>query len=98
MISLNNLCDKYATNKSTKMIITQNVNNWLSEKGPEDLGTNVPDATKTLIKADQQQQSIGWNNWINGRWSQEWGTLQNYEIQLSKANVRNNTAENGQRK
>jgi hypothetical protein len=31
----------------------------------------TPDASTTLIKATKEQKIIGWENWIEGRWSKE---------------------------
>jgi hypothetical protein len=40
----------------------------------------VLDATKTLILASFGQNAIGWEHWFKGKFSQEWASLVNYDI------------------
>jgi hypothetical protein len=40
-----------------------------------------------------QQKLIGWDNWIMGRWSKEWASLQNYDIQNSDSGIKYNSPE-----
>jgi hypothetical protein len=74
------LLENNRTNVSTSEMIKQNVKNWFNIKTVVDALTIAPDATNTLKMASTQQQEIGWDHWIKGRWSQEWATLQNYDI------------------
>jgi hypothetical protein len=57
-----------------------NITRILNNQFPEKLLSIVPDATSTLIKATTEQDYIGWDQWINEKWSREWGTLINYDI------------------
>jgi hypothetical protein len=36
---------------------------------------------------------IGWGNWIKGRWSKEWASLQNYDIKNSDSGIKYNSSE-----
>jgi hypothetical protein len=79
-LKLSVLMEDHRTNESTKVLITQNVKNWFNNMPATNARTIARDATKTLILASTQQNEIGWDHWIKGRWSQGWATLQNYDI------------------
>jgi hypothetical protein len=92
-LELNCVLDKHRTNQATKIIILQNVSEWLSTQNYIDAKTIAPDASRTLIKATNEQKTIGWGNWIKGRWSKEWASLQNYDIKNSDSGIKYNSSE-----
>lgn len=53
----------------------------------------VPDASKSLKVAAINQQKIGWENWMKGRWSIEWAYLFNFDIANTASNVKYNFTE-----
>jgi hypothetical protein len=79
-LKLSILMENHRTNEPTKVLFLQNVKNWFNNMPTTQAQTIAPDATKTLMLASTQQNDIGWDHWIKGRWSQEWATLQNYDI------------------
>jgi hypothetical protein len=79
-MDLSVLLENHRTNISTQELIKQNVTNWFNNIPEVDAITIAPDATNTLKLASTQQKYIGWDHWINGRWSQKWATLQNHDI------------------
>jgi hypothetical protein len=80
------------SNQACTLIIKHNVNNYLENKKSLGINTLVPDATTTLIKANNEQIQIGWEQWIKGRISINWGTLQNYDIQTTDTGIRYDTS------
>jgi hypothetical protein len=84
-LELTVLLENHRTNKPTKILILQNVKRWFQNKSPIEAIEIAPDATDTLKLASKQQREIGWDHWIKGRWSQEWATLQNYDIIHNKS-------------
>jgi hypothetical protein len=50
------------------------------------------DATSTLIKATREQDIIGWDNWVKGRWSHEWANLMNFNISSMDSGIKFNTS------
>jgi hypothetical protein len=70
----------------------QNVGNWFNQIPPVDAQTIAPDATKSLKKASLEQQQIGRDHWIKGRWSQEWSALQNYDISTIDSGTQYNSS------
>jgi hypothetical protein len=93
VLDLSNIMDKHGTNSNIKLVMIQNVSNQLHKQEVVELNEYVPDASNTLKKAIKQQQMIGWNNWLKGRWSSEWETLQNYENHQSLREPRKSRAE-----
>jgi hypothetical protein len=51
------------------------------------------DATTSLIQAEYEQNQIGWENWLKGRWSMIWATLINYDIANVDSGIKHNTSE-----
>jgi hypothetical protein len=91
-LELSVLLENHRTNESTKVLILQNVKNWFQNKSPIEAIEIAPDATNTLKMASKQQQQIGWDHWIKGRWSQEWATLQNHDIIHNISGKQNTTS------
>jgi hypothetical protein len=89
---ISNLLEKHRTNQATKIIILQNVGNWFNQNPPVEAQTIAPDATRSLKKACLEQQQIGWDHWIKGRWSQEWAALQNHDISTMDSGIRYNSS------
>jgi hypothetical protein len=80
------------TNNSCSTLITQNVSNYLNNRDTIRALQIAPDATTTLTTACTDQQRIGWKQWLNGRLSSNWGTLQNYDIKTMAFGIKFNTA------
>jgi hypothetical protein len=93
LLELNCIMKKHQTNTETKTIISTNFSEWLKNQNYIKATSIAPDASKTLIKATKDQKIIGWDNWIKGRWSKEWGTLQNYDVMSVDSGIKHNTAE-----
>jgi hypothetical protein len=89
---LGNVFDKNRIDPSTKTVITHNVQNWLNNKAAVALTSIEPNATKTLYKAATEQQQIGWDQWFKGRWSSEWATLINHDLQHTDAGIKHNSS------
>jgi hypothetical protein len=53
----------------------------------------IPDASKTLVKASQEQNMIGWDHWLKGRISREWETLVNCDIKNEDSGIKYNLSE-----
>jgi hypothetical protein len=82
-LDLGIIFDNNRIDKSTKTVITYNVRNWLENKETTNINSIEPHATSTLQKAANEQQQIGWDHWIKGRWSLEWATLINHDLKNS---------------
>jgi hypothetical protein len=93
ILDLSTQLDNQQTNDTTKTIITQNVKCYLNNTECEPISTMVPDATKTLILASNEQKDIGWEHWFKGRITQEWATLVNYDIETIKTGQKFNSSE-----
>jgi hypothetical protein len=68
------------------------VSTYLENKKSLGINTLVPDATVALKNAHMEQMQIGWQHWIKGRISINWGTLQNYDIKTKDTGIRFDTA------
>jgi uncharacterized protein YejL (UPF0352 family) len=91
-IELNAVLDKHRTQTAIKTIITKNVGEWFTNQKYVNAQSIALDATPTLIKATKEQELIGWDNWIKGRWSSEWATLMNYNISSIDSGIKFNTS------
>jgi hypothetical protein len=93
ILDLSTQLDNQRTNDATKTIIIQNVKCYLNNTECEPISSMVPDATKTLILASNEQKDIGWEHWFKGRITQEWATLVNYDIETIKTGKKFNSSE-----
>jgi Zn finger protein HypA/HybF involved in hydrogenase expression len=93
LLNLNCILEKHRINQATKTLICHNVGNWLQNIDPENAKTIAPDATKNLVKANEEQKKISWGHWVKGRWSKEWGALFNYDIKNNNSGIKFNSAE-----
>jgi hypothetical protein len=84
---------KHRTNNATKIIISQNVSEWLNNQEYVDATLIAPDASPTLIKATKEQKLIGWGNWLKGKWSKEWSSLQNDDLKNTDSGIKYNLSE-----
>jgi hypothetical protein len=48
----------------------------------------MPNASKHMTKAVQEQFNKGWNHWLQGRLSTTWGNMYNYDTQQPSNIVR----------
>jgi hypothetical protein len=60
LLDLSSLFANQQTNDVTQTIIIQNVKCYLNNTKCEPISSMVPDATRALIVAGNEQQSIGW--------------------------------------
>jgi hypothetical protein len=90
--------DKHRINISTKMVIVQNIKNWLNEECSVTSIDIALDASNTLKNATHEQITLGWENWLKCRWSQHWASLVNHDILTASLGIKHNTSENGARK
>jgi hypothetical protein len=92
-MDMNVLLDKNRTHHAIKTLITKNVSEWFNEQKYVTARDIANDASPTLIKAAREQQLIGWDNWMKGRWSSEWATLFNYNITTIDSGIKFNSSE-----
>jgi hypothetical protein len=85
--------EKYRINPTTTKIISHNIGTWLKSTKAVKTKMIAPDSTPTLEKASEEQNKIGWGNWLKGRISREWGTLVNYDIKNIDSGQKFNTSE-----
>jgi hypothetical protein len=85
--------DKHRINQATKQVICQNIGNYLTSENVIKARYIAPDATKSLVKATEEQSAIGWEQWFKGRWANEWLHLVNYDIQTIDFSIIFNTPE-----
>jgi hypothetical protein len=64
-----------ATNSNTVRAITYYITKWMYNEESESIQTIVPDASNELIKAIQEQNELGWKNFIKARLTDTWETL-----------------------
>jgi hypothetical protein len=83
--------DKHTTNSSTIKVITQKMSNWIHKKNNIEAITSAPDASAVLTIATQEEQKIGWEQWLKERWTMEWASLQNYNIQTVDLGIKHNS-------
>jgi hypothetical protein len=50
--------EKHRINQATKTLICHNVGNWLQNIEPEKAKVIAPDATGTLVKANEEQKKL----------------------------------------
>jgi hypothetical protein len=93
ILDLENIMEKHRINKSTTMVIKHCVNKWLHDEPSEYIDKLVPDASYTLKRAYKEQSEIGWDNWMKGRISIEWGTLVNHDIKNQDSLIKYNSSE-----
>jgi hypothetical protein len=87
------LMDKHRINQATKKIIAHNVNNLFNNNVTVPTTELVPDASKTLIMASREQDMIGWEQWLKGRISKEWGTLVNHDVKNIDSGIKFNSSQ-----
>jgi hypothetical protein len=85
--------EKNRIKQSTKILICQNVGNWLNNEESLNAKIIAPGASKNLIKATIEQAQIGWEHWLMGCWSREWGAIINYDIKHNDSGIKYNLAE-----
>jgi hypothetical protein len=92
MMDLKIIMEKNRINTTTATNIIHNIGNWLDNKDETIcLASVAPDATKNLKQAFYEQQKIGWDQWMNGKWAKEWATLICHDIKNIDSGVRHNT-------
>jgi Zn finger protein HypA/HybF involved in hydrogenase expression len=80
--------DNQRTNNATKIVLLQKVQSILNLTKCDSLCKIIPDATNALKTAVTEQDSIGWDHWLKGRFSQEWAALVNYDIETIDTGIR----------
>jgi hypothetical protein len=85
--------NKHRINQATTQVICQNIGNYLQSKDDVKAREIAPDATRSLIKAADEQSALGWEQWFKGRWSNEWLNLINYDINTIDSGIKFNTSE-----
>ena len=75
LIALRKRCDQLDTQPYIQEILLDGVEAWFSETQID--ATKYPDRFSNLIR---QQNSIGWRQVFNGRFSTEWSSLQDYHL------------------
>jgi hypothetical protein len=71
--TLNNL----RTNETTTPVLMHNIKACLQDKSPVTLEEIAHNALTSLIKAVEDQEEIGWSNFMKGRLTPMWGELGN---------------------
>jgi hypothetical protein len=89
------ILSNHHTSPESTLIITHNISTYLSNIESLSLHELVPDASVDLIKAYQEQCKIGWDQWLQGRITSTWGTLQNHDIAPKISGLRFDTANKG---
>jgi hypothetical protein len=79
---------KYRTSAATHQVISHHINRILTTQAPEKVQRMIPDATDTLLLTSQQQEIIGWEHWLKGRWSIKWATLINFDIKNNNSDIK----------
>jgi hypothetical protein len=90
---LKGIMEKHRIDKATMNVILHNVTNYLYNRSEINAKSIAPEASKTLILATHQQQKLGWDQWFKGRWTKEWSTLFDHDIQNNDSGIKFNTAE-----
>jgi hypothetical protein len=93
MLDLENVMEKHRIDPATIRVIKHCMSRWFINETIPKIDELVPDASRTLIKAYNEQCEIGWDHWLKGRISMEWGTLVNYDINHKNSNIRYNSVE-----
>jgi hypothetical protein len=81
------------TTQEIQQLIYQNMSNCLNQCPIINVKTIAPDASVALIRANNQQMAIGWEQWFKGRLSREWGALKNFEIKSRITPIKHATSE-----
>jgi hypothetical protein len=76
------------TNTDTIRVVTTYLQAWLCNTNYPTLMEIMPNASKHMKRAVQEQTDIGWNQWFHGRLSTTWGDMYNYDIQKPSNIVR----------
>jgi hypothetical protein len=68
------------TNNDLSRVILAYLRAWLNDKKYPNIKEILPDASKYLSNAINEQQNIGWEQWFRGQISSSWGELYNNDI------------------
>jgi hypothetical protein len=90
-LKLGIILENHHTNPACTLLIKHNVSNYLESKNSLGINTLVPDATTVLKRAENEQKLIGWDQWIKGRITTTWGTLQNHDIRTIDTGIKFDT-------
>jgi hypothetical protein len=92
LLALNIMMENHRTEKNVQRIISNKITQWVNGNEEQEIEME-PDSSDTLIAAKNHQGRIGWDQWIKGRWSQEWCHLHNYTIKHTDCNNKFNKSE-----
>jgi hypothetical protein len=91
--NLNRYLNDTHTSKETRIVIIEHVRAWLNQTPMPEMRSLMPEASRMLKQAVQEQNTIGWEHWFKGRLTMSWGTLYNYDLQTKNHGMRNQTAD-----
>jgi hypothetical protein len=80
-MSLDEKLKIFGTSPDTSRVIMAHVKSWLFDFEKPDVSKLVPDASRHLLRAINDQNKIGWDQWFRGRNITKWGELYNFDIQ-----------------
>jgi hypothetical protein len=67
-------------NETTKRVILKYIGAWISQQETPELKDIAPEASHSLKQAVEDQNKIGWDQWLKGRISIKWGEMVNYDL------------------
>ena len=75
---------KSKTPGEVEMCVVAGLQSWFLVHEPPAIETLVPQASRQLRQAYQEQSQIGWRHFIQGRLSSNWAQFINFEIRMKK--------------
>jgi hypothetical protein len=72
------------TDATLARAISTMVNHFLEDTIPPPIHEIAPNASTSLIKAFEDQETLGWDQWFCGRTSITWGEIYNHDIETKK--------------
>jgi hypothetical protein len=83
--TLQTIMTAQGTNSTTIRVILSYVRAWLNRTEVPIMEDIAPEASTDLLRAVEEQNTIGWDQWFRGRISRTWGELYNHDI--AKPNI-----------
>jgi hypothetical protein len=78
----------FGTNSDTSRVIMAHIKSWLFDLEQLDVSKLVPVMSRHFLKAINEQNKVGCNQWFGGRISTTWGELYNFDIQSTNSLIK----------
>jgi hypothetical protein len=79
---------------ATIAVIITGISDWINDTTMANVQEIVPNASESLKNAVMEQNTLGWDQFIRGRWSMKWAELFMYDIDHSQLIDKFTTADN----